>query len=125
MVGELESELTEEEFLCLCSSSFKTEGLRHSFKTGKKIKKVAFCGGAGSFLIKAAKSKNADAFITGDLKYHEYFDAEDEILLVDPGHFESEQFTVELFSRILSEKIPNIALQFSEVRTNPIHYFFK
>jgi putative NIF3 family GTP cyclohydrolase 1 type 2 len=81
------------------------------------------CGGAGSFLLNEAKSRGADAFITGDFKYHEFFDAENEIMICDIGHYESEQFTSEIFIDLLSEKFPNFAVQISNVNTNPVHYY--
>ncbi len=86
------------------------------------IEKVAICGGSGSFLIGAAKAAGADAYITADVKYHEFFEAENELLICDIGHYESEKYTVELFSEILSLKFPNFANIFALTRTNPIDY---
>ena len=80
------------------------------------------CGGSGSFLLSNAKAVEADIFITGDFKYHQFFDAENEIIIADIGHYESEQFTCELFYEILNEKIPNFAVRLSEINTNPINY---
>ena len=87
-----------------------------------KVKKIALCGGAGSFLLKDAIGQSADVFISGDFKYHEFFDAENRIIIVDIGHYESEQFTKELIYDKLTEKFANIALHFTEVNTNPIFY---
>lgn len=122
MLGDLDHALDEKEFIGYVRKSMDLKVVRHSPETGNKIKKVAFCGGAGSFLITDAIQKKADAYITGDIKYHEFFEANNEILLLDIGHFESERFTMEIFHQVLSGKFPNIALQFSEVNTNPINY---
>ena len=84
---------------------------------------ISLCGGAGSFLITKALSANADVYITGDIKYHEFFDANDRILVCDIGHFESEQFTIDLLYDILREKFPNFAVLKTKVKTNPVHYF--
>ncbi|MGJ8732740.1 MAG: Nif3-like dinuclear metal center hexameric protein, partial [Cellulophaga sp.] len=97
--------------------------VRHSNLLNKKIKKVAVLGGSGSFAINAAKAVNADVFITADLKYHQFYEAENKILLADIGHFETEQFTKNLLVEILTKKIPNFAVSLSESITNPIKYF--
>lgn len=122
MLGELKEGMKEGEFLQYVKDKMSINVIRHSPLLHKKIKKVALCGGAGSFLIKVALSKNADAYITGDIKYHEFFEPNSELLLLDIGHYESEQYTTEIFHKVLSGKFPNIALQFSEVNTNPINY---
>jgi hypothetical protein len=88
------------------------------------VEKVAICGGSGAFLMKKALAAGADAFITADVKYHEFFDAEKAMMVCDPGHYETEQFTVELFAEILSEKFPNFATRFSTIKTNPIQYHY-
>ena len=88
-----------------------------------KIKKVALCGGAGSSLLSAARLAGAHVFVTGDFKYHEFFDAENEILIADIGHYESEQYTKELLVAHLSKKITNFAVVLSKVKTNPVSYF--
>ncbi len=85
--------------------------------------KIALCGGSGSFLISLAKASGADAYITSDIKYHEFFDADGEILLADIGHFESEQFTISLLADILKEKFPNFAVQKTKIKSNPVHYY--
>ena len=89
----------------------------------KNIKKVAVCGGSGSFLLNAAKSVGADVFISADFKYHEFFDAEGEILIADIGHYESEQFTKELIFEYLNKKLVNIAIHLSKINSNPIRYY--
>ena len=87
-----------------------------------KTKKVAVCGGSGSFLLNNAKSMGADIFITSDFKYHEFFDADGDIIIADIGHFESEQYTKELIYDMLREKFTKFAVQLSNVNTNPINY---
>ena len=122
LIGELEKAVDEKEFLKGLKTSLKTECIRYTALTGKKVKKVAICGGSGSFLLKDALSAGADAFITADLKYHQFFDAEGRILLADVGHFESEQFTGELFYDVLTRKFPTFAVRLSKINTNPVNY---
>ena len=123
MIGELENEMSELEFLKLIKERLNIPSLRHSCLLGKNIKKVAICGGSGSFLINDAKQCKADAYITADLKYHDFFEADNEILIVDAGHFETEQFTKQLFADIILKKNPKFAVQISSVKTNSVHYF--
>ncbi|MBN4065799.1 Nif3-like dinuclear metal center hexameric protein [Candidatus Amoebophilus asiaticus] len=123
MIGELEQAQTEEAFLNHIKSTMQTPCIRHTPFRNKSIKKVAVCGGAGSFLLKQAISQGADIFISADFKYHQFFDAEDNILIADIGHYESEQYTKEIFYEILTKKFSNFALVLSEVNTNPINYF--
>ena len=92
---------------------------------GKKIKKVAVLGGSGSFAISAAIRASADAFITADLKYHDFFQSENKILLIDAGHYETEQFTKKLIHDYLIKKLPNFAIALSESITNPVNYSLK
>ena len=87
-----------------------------------KIQKVAFCGGSGSFLLGNALQAKADIYITGDFKYHEFFDTDNQIVIADIGHYESEQFTINLLSDVLTEKFPNFAVQLTGINTNPINY---
>jgi putative NIF3 family GTP cyclohydrolase 1 type 2 len=89
----------------------------------KKIKKVAVCGGSGSSLINQAKSLGADIFVTSDIKYHDFFDADDQLILTDIGHYESEQFTIDLFDDILKEKFPNFAILKTNINTNPVEFY--
>ncbi len=123
MLGELDKEVPEKEFLALLKQVFKLSYIRHTEFTGKAVKKVALCGGAGSFLINAAKSAEADVYVSADIKYHEFFDADGRLLLADIGHYESEQYTVELLFDILTEKFPNFAVLKTGVNTNPVKYF--
>jgi len=122
MVGELENEMKEEDFLNYLKEKMQAKMVRHSKLTGKKIRKIAVLGGSGSFAIPAAKQSEADVYITADLKYHDFFQAENQILLADIGHYESEQFTKNLLTAYLSEKFPNFAVLKSEINTNPVHY---
>ena len=123
MVGELKAPLGEKEFLDLVKKTFKAGVLRHTALRGKPVKKVAICGGSGRFLLKNAIGAGADAFVTADFKYHEFFDVEGRLLLVDTGHFESEQFTPEIFSELLNQKFSTFAVHLSKTNTNPVHYF--
>lgn len=122
MVGELEKEMNEYDFLNYLKEKMHSKIVRHSKLLNKSIKKIAVLGGSGSFAIGNAKRAGADVFITADLKYHNFFEAENEILLADVGHYESEQFTKNLLTAYLSEKFPNFAVLNSEINTNPVHY---
>ncbi len=122
MIGELPAGMNEEDFLQKLKTEFKLTSLRHTALINRPLKKIAICGGAGIFLLKAALRAGADAYITADIKYHEFFDADGRLLLADIGHYESEQFTTELIYDILKEKFPNFALLKTGVNTNPVHY---
>jgi hypothetical protein len=123
MVGNLEKSMGEEEFFEFLKEKMNVSCIRHSDFLGKKIKKVALLGGSGSFAISAAIAANADVFVTSDLKYHQFYEAEGKILLADIGHYETEQFTKNLLVDYLTKKIPNFAVSLSESKTNPIKYF--
>ncbi|MBC31561.1 MAG: Nif3-like dinuclear metal center hexameric protein [Muricauda sp.] len=123
MVGELESPVAEKAFLRFVKERMQTGCVRHSALLGKKVQKVAVLGGSGAFAIRAAKQAGADAFITADLKYHQFYEAEGQLVLMDIGHFESERFTKNLIYDFLTKKIPNFAIALSESDTNPIKYF--
>ncbi len=123
LIGELENPVTENEFFKFLQQRFHLKYLRHSRLCGKPVKKVAVCGGAGSFLLPDALAGNADVFVTSDLKYHEFFDANDRLVIADIGHYESEQFTVDLLSEILKNIFPTFAVLKTELNTNPVHYF--
>jgi dinuclear metal center YbgI/SA1388 family protein len=122
MIGELEQEMNSKDFLLLLKEIFACEYIKHSNIIKEKIKTIALCGGSGSFLINNAIKKKADIYITGDLKYHDYFTSENKIILADIGHFESEQFTKDIIYSLIKKKIPTFAVRFSEVNTNPINY---
>ena len=115
--------MSEIEFLSQLKLNFNLNTIRHTSLREKNISKVAVCGGSGSFLLEYAKRVKADVFITSDFKYHEFFDAENEILILDIGHWESEQFTTNLIGRILNENFSNFGVHLTEVNTNPVNYF--
>ena len=122
MVGELKEPMKEKAFLKYLKNAMNVNCIRHTALLGKEIKRVALCGGAGGFLLGAAKAVKADIFITADYKYHEFFDADGQIIIADIGHYESEQFTIELLFEIISQKFSNFAAHCTKVNTNPIHY---
>ena len=122
MIGELEKAMEETAFLKMVKEKTGTGGIRHSALLGKKIKRVAVLGGSGSFAIKAALGQGADAFITADLKYHQFYEAENQMVLADIGHFESERYTKNYIVGFLSKKMPNFAVILSTVNTNPVNY---
>ncbi len=123
MVGDLPEPENENFFLQKLKTALNAHGIRHSPLTGNQVKKVALCGGSGSFLRDSAMAAGADIFVTADLKYHDFFDATDRMLLADVGHYESEQFTSEILYEIVSKKITTFALQISGINTNPVRYF--
>ncbi len=123
VVGQLPEALPPTGFLNLLRQSFHTPLIRHTATGDRPIKKVALCGGAGNFLISNALRVGADAFVTADLKYHEFFDANDRLLLADIGHYESEQFTIDLLQEVLEQKFPNFAVLKTKVETNPVRYY--
>lgn len=123
MVGELTKAMPTSSFMNLLKEQFNLKVIRHTAFHKDEVKKIAVCGGAGSFLLGHAKGVGADVFVTADFKYHEFFDAEEKIIISDIGHYESEVFTKELICNFLKEKFANIALNLSEVDTNPIKYF--
>ncbi|MEQ6119275.1 Nif3-like dinuclear metal center hexameric protein [Reichenbachiella sp. MALMAid0571] len=123
LIGNLKNEMTSLDFLNYVKEKFNLKIIKHTKIHKSKIIRIAVCGGAGSFLLSNAKGAKADVFITADYKYHEFFDAENQITILDIGHYESEVFTKELIYDFLKEKIANIALNLSEVVTNPINYF--
>ena len=122
MTGELENPMTEIEFLNYLKKNMNTNCVRHSKLMNKSIHKVAILGGSGSYAIEAAKRSGADAFVTADCKYHDFFKAENNILLADIGHYESEQYTKELLVAFLNKKITTFAIVLSQKNTNPITY---
>ncbi|MBR4837873.1 MAG: Nif3-like dinuclear metal center hexameric protein [Bacteroidales bacterium] len=123
MVGYLDEALDEKDFLAMVKKNLGASALRHSDFLGKKIKKVAVCGGSGFFLLDNVKRCNADAYVTADVKYHDFFNADGRLLLVDAGHYETEQFTKELIADVIIKKFCNFAVSISRVKTNSINYF--
>ena len=122
MIGELTEEKSELEFLNFLKETMNAKGIRHSKLIGKPIKKVAVLGGSGSFAIKNAIAAGADIYVTSDIKYHEFYKAENKLVIADIGHYESEQFTKNLLVDILTKKFLNFAIILSNKNTNPIYY---
>jgi hypothetical protein len=123
LIGELAEEISEKELLKSLKNDFNLSIIKHTPFSGKPVTKVAVCGGAGIFLLPNAIAAGAQVYITADIKYHEFFDADNRILLADIGHYESEQFTIELLTDFLRKKFPNFAVLKTEMNTNPVNYF--
>jgi dinuclear metal center YbgI/SA1388 family protein len=123
MVGELENPMDESAFLQHLKERMGASCVRHTRLLGRPVQRVAVCGGAGGFLLPFALREKADVFVTADYKYHEFFDAEGKTIIADIGHFESEQFTIDLLYETITRKFDNFAVLKTEVRTNPVHYF--
>jgi dinuclear metal center YbgI/SA1388 family protein len=124
MCGELPEPLAPLDFLALLKAKLGLNTVRYTtFGAQKRISRVAICGGSGSFLLPDAKAVGADAFVTGDFKYHEFFDAEGQILIADIGHYESERFTIDLLTEYISKKFSTFATHLTEVNTNPVLYY--
>jgi dinuclear metal center YbgI/SA1388 family protein len=122
LIGELKDGAEEIDFLKQLKINMKADCVRYTQLLNKKIKRVAVCGGSGSFLLGDALKNNADIFITADFKYHQFFDAENRIVIADIGHYETEQFTTELFYEVLNKKFSTFAFLISKINTNPIKY---
>jgi dinuclear metal center YbgI/SA1388 family protein len=122
MIGELNAAMTEIEFILHLKSVLQIPYVRHSDFSGRHILRVAVCGGAGGFLLHDALAARADTFVTADLKYHQFFDTRGKILLIDAGHFETEQFTISIIANYLKEIFPNFAVHISKVADNPVNY---
>ena len=122
MIGELENEMETVDFLKALKTKMKTDCIRYTNPHKKTVKSIAICGGSGSFLLKNAIREQADVFITGDYKYHDFFDAEEKIIIADIGHFESEQFTIDLFQDILAPEFKSVEFIKTSINTNPINY---
>jgi dinuclear metal center YbgI/SA1388 family protein len=122
IIGELKTPVNTKVFLESLKTKMQTKCIRHTLIVKEKIQRVAVCGGSGSFLLKNAKAAKADVFITADFKYHEFFDAENKIVIADIGHYESEQFTKDLIYDLLVKNFTKFAVRLSKVNTNPIKY---
>jgi len=122
IIGELDQPMESLDFLNAVKSRMETKMIRHTTLLNRKVNNVAVCGGSGSFLLSTAIARGADAYVSADFKYHEFFDADGKILIADIGHYESEQFTKELLYEFLREKFPTFAIIFSKTVTNPISY---
>lgn len=122
MIGELETPIKETKFLKHIKKQMKAKCVRYTKLRNRKIKKVALCGGSGSFLLSTAIAQGADLFLTADFKYHEFFDADQRIVIADIGHYESEQFTSNLLYDIITEKFSTFAVYLTGTNTNPVNY---
>jgi dinuclear metal center YbgI/SA1388 family protein len=125
VIGEWKEALGEKEFLDKLHRVFRVQAIRHTPLRDKPVQRVALCGGAGSFLISRALSQEADAYISADIRYHEFFDAEGRMLITDIGHYESEQFTIDLLKEEIEQKFPNFAVLKTGVNTNPVQYSWR
>ncbi len=123
IIGEFSEGMDKEDFLKLLKEKLQAPFIKHSDFQKEKVEKVAVLGGSGAFAIDAAKKAGADAFVSGDFKYHDFFKSEGKILLTDVGHFESERFVAEKLTEIISKKFPKFAIIKSETITNPVKYF--
>jgi dinuclear metal center YbgI/SA1388 family protein len=122
MVGELEQAMNTLDFLAKVKSTFGAGSLRYTQLLKDKVKRIAVCGGSGSFLLADAIAAKADVFISSDFKYHQFFDAENQIVIADIGHYEAEKFTKELIYDFLREKFPTFVVRLSNIKTNPVNY---
>ncbi len=122
MIGELSEPLEISKFLQVVKERMKVKIIRHTELINRPVTRVAVCGGSGSFLLEDAIASGADVFITADFKYHQFFDAEGRIVIADIGHFESEQFTIELLGDWFKQKFPTFASHLTAIDTNPVHY---
>jgi dinuclear metal center YbgI/SA1388 family protein len=123
MMGELEKPMKTRDFLDFLKDKMELKTIKHSALLQETVKKIALCGGSGSFLTKQAIHKGADVYITADVKYHEFFDSDNKIVLIDIGHFESEKYTIELLYDLISNKFSNFALHSTSVETNPVNFY--
>ena len=122
VIGELPTEEDEKKFLERVKALFGIRCVRHNQLTGRKIRRVALCGGAGGFLLSNAIAQGADAFLTGEMRYHDYFGHEGELLIAEMGHYESEQYTIDIFAEVLNHHFPELKIVKTTLNTNPINY---
>ena len=122
VIGELPTAEDEWEFLERIKALFGIQCIRHNQLSGRKIQRVALCGGAGGFLLSNAISQGADAFLTGEMRYHDYFGHENDLLIAEMGHYESEQYTIDIFAEVLGRQFPELKIVKTSLNTNPINY---
>ena len=122
IIGELPTAEDEKNFLLRLKSLFGIQCVRHNALCDRKVRRVALCGGAGGFLLSKAISLGADAFLTGEMRYHDYFGHEGDLLIAEMGHYESEQYTMDIFAEILSNQFPELKIVKTSLNTNPINY---
>jgi len=123
MIGKLKEPISKQDFLQHLKNKLQAEVIRYTKSRNPMVETVALCGGSGSFLLSNAMAAKADVFVTADFKYHQFFDAEQEIMICDIGHYETEHFTIQLLGSWIMEKFPKFAVHFTEISTNPINYF--
>ncbi len=123
MIGRIENPMEEKDFLDHLKKSMELKVVKHTVFLGRKVNKIAVCGGSGSFLLNDALKQKADVFITSDFKYHEFFDADGRIVIIDIGHYESERFTINLLYELISNKFRKFAAHCTKVNTNPVKYY--
>ena len=122
IIGELPSVMSKENFLTFIKQTFQAGVARYNDCNISDIRTVALCGGAGSFLVQDAIKQKADAFITGEISYHHFFGYENDILMVELGHYETEQYTVQLLRRVITEKFSDVRIYETSIKTNPVNY---
>ena len=122
VVGELPEAMSEQDFLLRIKQLFDIHCLRHNALSGRMIRRVALCGGAGGFLLSNAIAEGADAFLTGEMRYHDYFGHDKELLIAEMGHYESEQYTIDIFAEVLGARFPELKIVKTSLNTNPINY---
>ncbi len=122
VIGELSQEMDEVDFLEHVKSLFGIRCMKHNQLRGRKIRRVALCGGAGGFLLSQAIAQGADVFLTGEMRYHDYFGHEGELLIAEMGHYESEQYTTDIFEEVLNRHLPELRIVKTSLNTNPINY---
>ena len=123
MIGNLEDDMGKEAFLEMVKSSMKADCIKYTKWLKESVSKVAICGGSGSFLLEAAIAQKCDVFVSSDFKYHQFFDANDKIVILDIGHYETEQFTIDLLVEIITDKFSNFAAHYTKIHTNPVKYY--
>jgi putative NIF3 family GTP cyclohydrolase 1 type 2 len=120
MIGKLEKPMPWEEFLDSTKTALGATHIKHTSPVSETVKTIAVCGGSGSFLLRDAMSKSADVFVTSDFKYHEFFDADNKIMIADVGHYESEWRTSSIIANRIKEKFTNFAVRLASANTNPV-----
>jgi dinuclear metal center YbgI/SA1388 family protein len=123
LLGYFQQPMSEMKFLQLVKERMKAQVVRHTALTNRSIQRVAVCGGSGSFLIEDARKAGAHALVTSDLKYHQFFDADGDLIICDIGHYESEQYTIDLLQSLISGNFPTFAAHCTGINTNPVQYF--
>lgn len=123
IVGSLDNAMNEDDFLQYLKDKMNTPCIRHTKLLYKEVRKVAICGGSGSSFLPAAIRHSCDVYVSADFKYHDFFDADEQILITDIGHYESEQYTIELLFEIITKNFSNFAVRKTNLNTNPVKYF--